>query len=155
MNNWCICWFFTYILLGILNCRGLTAQRLYMSFGVKGLMLCWPRCDRIPEKMDLQFQSWILCWNHRHCSVSHFSLQIIRILYLFTRADEFEERVSISFIRKIQETLKERSEPQEQVRVQHLTELYLCCYSRFCMLTGNVGMVQSSKWEAICFWTIQ
>jgi hypothetical protein len=39
MNNWCICWFFTHILLGILIFKGLTARRHYMSFGVKGLIL--------------------------------------------------------------------------------------------------------------------
>jgi hypothetical protein len=38
MNNWCICWFFTHILLGILIFKGLTARRLYKSFGVKGLI---------------------------------------------------------------------------------------------------------------------
>jgi hypothetical protein len=37
MNNWCICWFFTHILLGILIFKGITARRLYKSFGVKGL----------------------------------------------------------------------------------------------------------------------
>jgi hypothetical protein len=39
MNNWCICWVFTHIFTGILIFKGLTAQRLYKSFGVKGLML--------------------------------------------------------------------------------------------------------------------
>jgi hypothetical protein len=38
MNNCCICWFLTHILLGILIFKGLTARRLYKSFGVKGLM---------------------------------------------------------------------------------------------------------------------
>jgi hypothetical protein len=37
MNNWCICWFFTHIFTGDLNFKGLTARRLYKSFGVKGL----------------------------------------------------------------------------------------------------------------------
>jgi hypothetical protein len=37
MNNSCICWFFTHILLRILIFKGLTARRLYKSFGVKGL----------------------------------------------------------------------------------------------------------------------
>jgi hypothetical protein len=39
MNNLCICWYFTLFLLGILIFKGLTARRLYKSFGVKGLML--------------------------------------------------------------------------------------------------------------------
>jgi hypothetical protein len=39
MNNWCICWFFKLILLRILIFKGLTARRLYKSFGVKGLKL--------------------------------------------------------------------------------------------------------------------
>jgi hypothetical protein len=38
MNNWCICWFFTHILPGILIFKGLTARRLYKSFGVKRLI---------------------------------------------------------------------------------------------------------------------
>jgi hypothetical protein len=37
MNNWCICWLFTHIFTGILIFKGLTARRLYKSFGVKGL----------------------------------------------------------------------------------------------------------------------
>ena len=34
--------------------------------------------------------------------------QIVKILNLYTPVDEFEERVPISFIRKIQQKLKER-----------------------------------------------
>jgi hypothetical protein len=37
MNNWCICWFSRIYLLGILIFKGLTARRLYKSFGVKEL----------------------------------------------------------------------------------------------------------------------
>jgi hypothetical protein len=38
MNNCCISWFFTHIFTGILIFKGLTARRLYKSFGIKGLM---------------------------------------------------------------------------------------------------------------------
>jgi hypothetical protein len=38
MNNWCIYCFSRIFLLGILIFKGLTARRLYKSFGVKGLM---------------------------------------------------------------------------------------------------------------------
>jgi hypothetical protein len=37
MSNCCICGFLTHILVGILIFKGLTARRLYKSFGVKGL----------------------------------------------------------------------------------------------------------------------
>jgi hypothetical protein len=37
MNNWCIV-FSRIFLLGILVFKGLTARRLYKSFGVKGLI---------------------------------------------------------------------------------------------------------------------
>jgi hypothetical protein len=39
MNNWCICWFLMYILLGILIFKWLNARRFYKPFGVKGLNL--------------------------------------------------------------------------------------------------------------------
>jgi hypothetical protein len=39
MNNWSICWFFTYIFTGDLIFKGLTARRFYKSFGVKGLIM--------------------------------------------------------------------------------------------------------------------
>jgi hypothetical protein len=41
MNNWRICWFSRIFLLGILIFKGLTERRLYKSFGVKGLILCF------------------------------------------------------------------------------------------------------------------
>jgi hypothetical protein len=47
MNNWCICWVFTHILLGILIFKGLTARRLYKSFGVKGLIFTSARTSNL------------------------------------------------------------------------------------------------------------
>jgi hypothetical protein len=39
MDNWCISWLSRRCLLGILIFKGLTARRLYTSFGVKGLKM--------------------------------------------------------------------------------------------------------------------
>jgi hypothetical protein len=50
MNNWCICWFFAHISIEDLIFKGLTARRVYKSFGVKGLILlakklvCFNKC---------------------------------------------------------------------------------------------------------------
>ncbi len=44
---------------------------------------------------------------------SSFSFQIIKILNLYTPVNEFEERVPISFIRKIQEKLSSRQNPSQ------------------------------------------
>ncbi len=40
-------------------------------------------------------------------------LQIIKMLNLYTPVNEFEERVPISFIRKIQEKLQARRDPSQ------------------------------------------
>jgi myosin-5 len=47
--------------------------------------------------------------------------QIIKILNLYTPADEFEERVTPSFVRKIQAKLQERAamEMDQQVRTYY------------------------------------
>ena len=46
--------------------------------------------------------------------------QLIKILNLYTPADEFEERVSPSFVRKIQNKLQDRAtlENEQQVRIK-------------------------------------
>ena len=47
----------------------------------------------------------------KHLSVILF--QIIKILNLYTPVNEFEEKVPISFIRKIQEKLSSRQDPTQ------------------------------------------
>jgi hypothetical protein len=57
MNNWCIGWLFMHILTGILIFKGLTARRLYKSFGVKRLMYLLLETDymkKIVEILNLQ-----------------------------------------------------------------------------------------------------
>lgn len=41
--------------------------------------------------------------------------QIVKILNLYTPVDDYESRVPVSFIKKIQDKLKERGENNEQV----------------------------------------
>lgn len=45
------------------------------------------------------------------------SAQIIKILNLYTPADELEDRIPISFIRKVQEELQKRNDPQAQSKL--------------------------------------
>ena len=45
------------------------------------------------------------------------SAQIIKILNLYTPADELEDRIPISFIRKVQEELQKRTDPQSQSKL--------------------------------------
>lgn len=50
--------------------------------------------------------------------------QIVKILNLYTPADEFETRVPVSFIKKVQEKLTERNENTEQVIFQFSTHRF-------------------------------
>jgi hypothetical protein len=66
MNNWCICWFFTHILLGILIFKGLTKRRLYKSFGVKGLKLVVHIVSTVFKRLitpslDCNLCEWTIC----------------------------------------------------------------------------------------------
>jgi myosin-5 len=45
------------------------------------------------------------------------SAQIIEILNLYTPADGLEDRIPISFIRKVQEELQKRTDPQSQSKL--------------------------------------
>ena len=63
--------------------------------------------------------------------------QIIKILNLYTPADEFEERVSPAFVRKIQNKLQERAmeEAKNQVRDLLQRNIQTCFNSYF--LSGD------------------
>lgn len=45
--------------------------------------------------------------------------QIVKILNLYTPVDDYESRVPVSFIKKVQDKLKERGENNEQVSFSH------------------------------------
>ena len=79
---------------------------------------------RSTTKFLLLLRSW--CENcyqkHTKSHTTNFFIffQIIKILNLYTPADEFEERVPITFIHKIQAKLQERAEgEQAQVRLSY------------------------------------
>jgi hypothetical protein len=58
MNNWCICWLFAHILLGILIFKGLTARHLYISrSALKGYIIHYEmfHCEYITEITILTF----------------------------------------------------------------------------------------------------
>lgn len=61
--------------------------------------------------------------------------QIVKILNLYTPADDYESRVPVSFIKKVQDRLKERGENNEQVSLpfKPITRNILgrCEYLRF------------------------
>jgi hypothetical protein len=57
MNNLCICWFFTHIFTVVLIFKGLTARRLYKSFGVKGLNYVYSGTE-YPFATDLFLKSF-------------------------------------------------------------------------------------------------
>lgn len=50
--------------------------------------------------------------------------QIVKILNLYTPADDFETRVPVSFIKKVQAKLSERGENNEQVSVNFILNIF-------------------------------
>lgn len=54
--------------------------------------------------------------------------QIVKILNLYTPADDFETRVPVSFIKKVQAKLSERGENNEQVSVNFIFKYYSLIY---------------------------
>lgn len=134
---------------------GFCERNLVVRFSISAVdgVSAVPWQDSEESELPMQKLNSMLKWSS--LTYVSFLLQIIKILNLYTPADEFEEHVPVSFIRKIEATLQERSEPQEQVRVLYLTELQLCQYIQFCLLTCTVCTVQYSRWEGKSFWTKQ
>ncbi|XP_012059689.1 PREDICTED: unconventional myosin-Va [Atta cephalotes] len=60
--------------------------------------------------------------------------QIVKILNLYTPVDDYESRVPVSFIKKVQEKLKERGENNEQVSFHHKP---IGNYQQICFLQLN------------------
>lgn len=58
-------------------------------------------------------------------------LQICKILNLYSPIDEFEQRVPISFINKVQAKLQERPNYSEQ-QVSSIQVVFSCCNFMFC-----------------------
>lgn len=54
--------------------------------------------------------------------------QIVKILNLYTPADDFETRVPVSFIKKVQAKLSERGENNEQVSMNFIFKYYSSIY---------------------------
>jgi hypothetical protein len=90
MNNWCICWFFTHIFTGDFNFKGLTARRLYKSFGVKGLIIIMLK-SHLTEDLDWRNKSVIESevmmgqWSKSHSGEVMFYFLAMSKLSLQTR----------------------------------------------------------------------
>ena len=71
--------------------------------------------------------------------------QIIKILNLYTPADEYEERVTPTFVRKIQAKLSARAivENQEQVREFRVRHCFSFLYSKISKFGICLGYTQS------------
>jgi hypothetical protein len=78
MNNWRICWFFTYIFTGVLIFKELTAQ----SFGVKGLIPRWHINGRNVSKFLYIFNVTVNT-NSRNCRIFYDFLATFYFLQYF------------------------------------------------------------------------
>ena len=68
--------------------------------------------------------------------------QIIKILNLYTPADEFEERVSPAFVRKIQNKLQERATEEAKNQVTLLMETNFSFAVRFPFNPSNINFAE-------------
>merc|ERR1712029_542149 len=66
--------------------------------------------------------------------------QIIKILNLYTPADEFEERVSPAFVRKIQSKLQDRSMEEAKNQVTLLMDTKFSFAVRFPFNPSNINL---------------
>ena len=66
--------------------------------------------------------------------------QIIKILNLYTPADEFEERVTPSFVRKIQARLAERAATENAAQATLLMDTKFCFAVKFPFHSSNVQL---------------
>ena len=68
--------------------------------------------------------------------------QIVKILNLYTPGDEFEDRVSPLFVRKIQETLQERAELEDKNAIPLLLDTKYIFYFRFHFKPSNIDFTE-------------
>ena len=68
--------------------------------------------------------------------------QIIKILNLYTPADEFEERVSPAFVRKIQAKLQERSMEEAKNQVSLFMDTKFSFAVRFPFNPSNINLAE-------------
>jgi hypothetical protein len=95
--NWCICWFFTHIFLGILIFKGLTTRCLYKSFGVNGLRSndIWQLCTEYCAG-SVSSQLWQLRMSlHRHAQIHNSSIKAPSFGLFFKPSSSLNLRSSV------------------------------------------------------------
>lgn len=77
--------------------------------------------------------------------------QIIKILNLYTPADEFEERVSPSFVRKIQAKLQERAAQESELGVRKMVTAQMASFTYHCLLLQTTLLMDTKFSFAVRF----
>ncbi len=75
--------------------------------------------------------------------------QIIKLLNLYTPADEYEERVSPTFVRKIQAQLQDRAAAESEQQVQYNTINFHDYGRPLLSKTPDEETVGFSLWELV------